>query len=232
MQSGRAVKPCRSPHNQLPDPQLRLVRVAAAVRRRLVGWMRSGAVALRGMGRSMRSAGVRRSCVGWMRSAVRSAGMGIVAVGWMRGAVRSRATGKTAVIGRIAAITVVAASACSDEAMMTPAMGVAPASPWAHAQENAVVEVSWAVEANRRAGVRRVVVVAVGTDGWNADVNDDLPLSDRRDRRHSQAREQRRSAEQSFNSTHISGPSFRDGRECRVMRCAVGFRETRRRQPT
>jgi hypothetical protein len=91
------------------------------------------------------------------------------------------------VIGCISAATVVASAAFADKAMITPAVAIAPAGPWAHAQEDAAVEVSRPVEAIRRASVGCVVVVAVGTDGLNADADGNLRV---RHRRQGQAREQ------------------------------------------
>ena len=61
--------------------------------------------------------------------------------------------------------------------MATPAVVIAPASPWAHAQEDSVVEIARPVETNRCAGVWGIVVVAVGTNGWNTYVNRNLRIS-------------------------------------------------------
>ena len=82
---------------------------------------------------------------------------------------------------------VVTSSAFIHKAMAAPTVAVAPSAPWAHAQKDAVVEVSRAVIAVGRAGVRRISVVAIGADWLNADVNHKLRLSSRRN---SQAREQ------------------------------------------
>ncbi len=84
------------------------------------------------------------------------------------------ATCKIASIGRGAAAATIASAATVTEAMAAPAVAIAPAGPWAHAQEDAVVEVPRTVKANGRAGVRCIVVVAVRTDGLNADVNHNL----------------------------------------------------------
>src|SRR5271155_82339 len=62
------------------------------------------------------------------------------------------------------ASSVVPASVPAAEAMFAPAMAVAPVRPWAHAQEDAVIEISRPVKAARRAAIRCRVVVAVGTD--------------------------------------------------------------------
>jgi hypothetical protein len=57
--------------------------------------------------------------------------------------------------------------------MAAPAVAVAPSGPGAHAQEDAVVEVPWPVIAIGRAGVGRVLVVAILTNRLhtNADKN-------------------------------------------------------------
>jgi len=81
---------------------------------------------------------------------------------------------KIAAIGRVAAAATIASAAAITEAMAAPAVAIAPAGPWAHAQEDAVVEVPRPVKAIGRAGVRRIVVVAVRTDGLNADINYNL----------------------------------------------------------
>jgi hypothetical protein len=61
--------------------------------------------------------------------------------------------------------------------MLTPAVAIAPAGPWAHAQENTAIKIARPVEAIGRAGVRSIVVIAVGTDRLNADADFDLRLS-------------------------------------------------------
>src|ERR1035438_3605661 len=53
-----------------------------------------------------------------------------------------------------AAAPVVPSAAIIHEAMLTPAVPIAPAGPWAHAQENAVVEVARPIESHRRAFIR------------------------------------------------------------------------------
>jgi len=60
--------------------------------------------------------------------------------------------------------SVVPASSAAAEAMFTPAMAVAPMRPWAHAEEDTVIEISRPVKAAGCAAVRCVVVIAVGTD--------------------------------------------------------------------
>ncbi len=61
--------------------------------------------------------------------------------------------------------SVVPASAATAEAMLAPAVAVSPVCPWAHAQEDAVIEISRPIKAAWRAAIRCIVVVAVGTDG-------------------------------------------------------------------
>jgi hypothetical protein len=61
--------------------------------------------------------------------------------------------------------------------MLTPAVAIAPAGPWAHAQEDAAVKVARSVEAIGSAGVWSIVVIAVGADRLNADADFDLRLS-------------------------------------------------------
>jgi hypothetical protein len=89
-------------------------------------------------------------------------------------------------IGFIAAAAVVAASAGIDEAMLAPAVGIAPAGPGTYTQEDAVKEISRPVKAIGRAGVGRIFVVAVGADRWNANAYDNLSF---RGWRQGQARE-------------------------------------------
>jgi len=78
-------------------------------------------------------------------------------------------------LGLIAAASVVAASmAMIEVAMLAPAVGVAPASPWAHAQEDAVVEEIRPVKALGGAAVWRGFVIAPLADGWFADFDGNL----------------------------------------------------------
>jgi hypothetical protein len=51
------------------------------------------------------------------------------------------------------------------EAMFTPTVAIAPVRPWTHAQENAVVEIARSIVTTGRAGIRRIAVVPVRTDG-------------------------------------------------------------------
>lgn len=71
----------------------------------------------------------------------------------------------------IAAPSVVAAAALAMEAILAPAVGVTPAGPGAHAQEEAVVEVSRPVKTLGRAAVGWSFVIAPLTSGWFADFN-------------------------------------------------------------
>ena len=103
-------------------------------------------------------------------------------------------------IGRHAAAAVIAPAAFADEAMAAPAVPIAPAGPWAHAQEDAVIEISRTVKAIRRAGVRLVVVVAIGTDGLNAYADHKLRLGRWRQ---CQAGEQCCCSEENFESAHM-----------------------------
>jgi hypothetical protein len=82
---------------------------------------------------------------------------------------------------------VVVSPAFVHKAMAAPAVAVAPSAPWAHTQEDAVVEVSRPVIAVGRAGVWRIAVVAIRTDRLSANVNNKLSLSRRRN---GQARDQ------------------------------------------
>jgi len=137
-------------------------------------------------------------CIGVRLSGVVRVGMRLTC------AVSSGATAacKAAVIGGISAAPTITSATTFDEAMSAQAVAIAPAGPWAHAEEDAVVEVPWAVKAVGRAGVRRVVVVAVLANGLNtnADADDDLRLCCRRE---GQAREQCCSSDECFESTHI-----------------------------
>jgi hypothetical protein len=81
------------------------------------------------------------------------------------------------VIGSLAATAAIASPTTLMEAMAAPSVPVAPASPWAHAQKDAAVEISWPVKPIRRAGIRCIVVIAVRTNGLNTQINDDLRRS-------------------------------------------------------
>ena len=120
-----------------------------------------------------------RSAMGRVGGGMRWCGMGLasrrlsvgsaIAVG-----VHCTSAAVTSMIGGITAIAVIVSSSAADEAMAAPAVAVAPAGPWTHAQEDAVIEIARPVKANRRAGVRRVVVITVGTGRLNT--NDHLHL--------------------------------------------------------
>jgi hypothetical protein len=88
--------------------------------------------------------------------------------------VTAAAAGIVTAIGHAAAAAAISSAAILDEAMTAPAVAVAPASPWAHAQEDAVIEIPRSVKTHGSAGVGRVVVVAPGTDRLNANPNHDL----------------------------------------------------------
>jgi hypothetical protein len=62
-------------------------------------------------------------------------------------------------------ITAVVATTGAVEAMTAPPMAIAPVSPRAHAEEDAVVEVARTVIPVRSAGVGSVIVVAPGAGG-------------------------------------------------------------------
>ena len=59
--------------------------------------------------------------------------------------------------------------------MVTPTVVIAPVPPGTDAQEDAVIEVAGAIEADRSAGVGCVIVITVGADRRrSADVDGDL----------------------------------------------------------
>jgi hypothetical protein len=68
------------------------------------------------------------------------------------------------------------AAAVVVEAMSAPAVAIAPAAPWTHAQEDAVVEVSRSVIAHRCAGIRLVAIVAVRAVRLRTNIDIDLRL--------------------------------------------------------
>jgi hypothetical protein len=55
--------------------------------------------------------------------------------------------------------------------VVTPAVAIAPVGPWAHAQEDAVIEVARPIITVGRAGIGCIAVVAIGTDRLNPDAN-------------------------------------------------------------
>ena len=79
-----------------------------------------------------------------------------------------------AMLGLIGGATVVAASAIVMETILAPAVGVSPAGPGPHAQEDAVAEVRRPVKALGRAAVGFCFVIAPLADGWFADFDDNL----------------------------------------------------------
>jgi hypothetical protein len=105
-----------------------------------------------------------------------------------------------AVLGLITSPSVVTATAFIMEAMVAPAVGVAPAGPWSYAEEDAVVEISWPIKPIGRAGIWRILVIAPLADGWNADFDGNLSF---RRRHNNQAGEQYCRSKQSFESSHI-----------------------------
>jgi hypothetical protein len=139
-------------------------------------------------------------CCGMRRAGVRSAGMG----GCSMSCARSRASSMrgcrmgrsirsppgyvvrmfiasmpAACIGATgccAAAAVIASAAIIHKPMAAPAVTIAPACPWTHAQEDPVIEVPRPVETNRRAGIGRVVVIAIRAYRLHADVNAYLRL--------------------------------------------------------
>jgi hypothetical protein len=103
------------------------------------------------------------------------------------------------VIGYASRAAMVASSAFTAEAVSAPAVAVSPAAPGSHAQEDAVVEVAGAVITHRRASVRRISVIPVGTNRLNSDVNHDLSVG----RWHySQTGQQCRRTDKCFESAH------------------------------
>jgi hypothetical protein len=82
-----------------------------------------------------------------------------------------RCAGRMYMIRGHAASAGIPSSSAIAEAMVAPAVAVAPTSPWTHAQENAVIEIARAIEADGGARVRCVVVVAVGAGRLDADDN-------------------------------------------------------------
>ncbi len=84
----------------------------------------------------------------------------------------------TSSIGRISAPIVVSAagdvasSSTTVEAMLAPTVAIAPACPWAYAEEDPVIEISRPIKTHGRAAIRRIFVIAVGTHGRiDADAN-------------------------------------------------------------
>jgi hypothetical protein len=103
-------------------------------------------------------------------------------------------------IGLIAAASVIAAVAIIVEAMLAPAVTIAPAGPGTYAKEDPVEKVPIVVKAHGRAGVGWCFVVAVWANRRNA--NFDFNLCFRR-RNQNQARQQCCCTEENFESAHM-----------------------------
>jgi hypothetical protein len=103
-------------------------------------------------------------------------------------------------IGLIAAAAVIAASAAIVEAMLAPAVAVAPACPGTYAEEDPVVEVSRVVKAHGRAAVGRSFIVAIFANRWNAYFNVNLGF---RCRHQNHACKQSCCTEENFESAHM-----------------------------
>jgi hypothetical protein len=73
--------------------------------------------------------------------------------------------------------TVIASSTIIVEAMASPAVVITPTGPWAHAHEDAVVEITRPVISHGCARIRLIAVVTVRTDGLNTDVHRNLRMS-------------------------------------------------------
>lgn len=117
----------------------------------------------------LRSATARRRS---MRNGCRGPGVGRGCASAV--AARCRSASVTPAIGRGATSAGIPSSATAAETVVAPAVAIAPTGPWAHSQENAVIEVAWSVEAIRSACVRRIVVVAIGANRWSTDIDDNL----------------------------------------------------------
>src|ERR1017187_2245509 len=111
------------------------------------------------------------SCAG-----TRPTSIGSSAVRTGSGTVRRLPAARTSAVGDAAGPTVIASSTIADEAMASPAVVITPAGPWAHAQKDAIVEVSRPVIPHGCAGIRRISVVAVRTDGLNANADGNLRM--------------------------------------------------------
>ena len=80
-------------------------------------------------------------------------------------------------IGRISTISRKTTAAV--EAMFAPAVAVTPTGPRAYAQEDTVVEIARPIKADRRARIRCVVIITVGTHRLDTDANVNLCVSRR-----------------------------------------------------
>jgi hypothetical protein len=112
----------------------------------------------------------------------------------------SATVGPVTMIGFKAAAAVIAPYATIDEAMIAPAVAVAPAGPGTHTEEDPVEEESRPVKVHWRAGIGRSFVIAVGADRRNAHI--DFHLCFRRPRQ-DQAREQCCRIKENFVSAHM-----------------------------
>ena len=155
------------------------VRSRAALRLWASGCMRragmsSRCVRRRGPLRRVRFFGMRRfrmrsaraRCCG-MRSA---AGVGCTCFMAARSATLGM-PGGVSPPGRRSAAAVISTAAIAYKAVFAPAVAVAPSSPRPHAQEDAVVEVARPIKSHGRAGIRRVIVVAVRAHRLNSDID-------------------------------------------------------------
>jgi hypothetical protein len=112
-------------------------------------------------------------------------------------------------IGIIAAVSVIAAATRIVEAMVAPAVTIAPAGPGTYTKKDPVVKESRPIKAHRRAGIGWSFIVAVGADRRLADFDRDMRSADFDcdlcfdGRRQSQAREQCCCTEKCFESTHM-----------------------------
>jgi hypothetical protein len=105
--------------------------------------------------------------------------------------------------------TVVPSSIGTDEAMSSPAVGVAPIGPGADAEEDSVIEVTRSVEVGRGARVRRELVITVGADGRCADLDAERNLGIGLGRESKKRKRQGR-AEKREGSAPEEGFSFRN----------------------
>lgn len=118
------------------------------------------------------------------------------------------ATVAASATGVVAGATVEASATLTAEAMVAPAVAVAPVGPRTDAEEDAVVEVARAVVAVGSATVGGVAVVAVLAGGWRAtEVDADADLGLGRwwgDQRHEcQGSEQRGCTQEGLESAHL-----------------------------
>ena len=105
----------------------------------------------------------------------------------------------------LAPTAAIASATAVNEPMPTPAVAITPAGPGAHSQEDPVIEVSRPVKTIGRAGIRRIVVVAVLANRLNTNAypNHNLCLCRRRQ---GNTREQCCSTEEKLESAHFSDP--------------------------